>query len=393
MRLLQLEWFAMALVVAGCTHLNQWQVHDEFQGIGPVFQEARELDVLIIHGMGQAMEGMSTGPLNGYSRQLQTRLAHGVGIGNEHPTQLHVVTASGVPIGSVAITSFGDDSRRLTFYEVSWAEAVKPMKLALLELADGKFRETSPLENQRAPLNSAAKAFLNTHLADPLIYSGAFGPAIREVASQAICLMTRGSPMAHGPCDFRAPAKSAAPIAMITISLGSAIVFDTILELSRGTPDERAAAIQVAGATRHAYMFANQVPLLELRDVSTPSSPGWLDEYPCRSNRGQEAAAALPERGFGGFVQLRRQAMTKATEAGATLPVLAVTAFNDPNDVLTYFFTQRFKNHCADVQFSNVTVTNAETLWLFLAADPVVAHTGYKANSRVIDLVLHGAAQ
>ena len=75
---------------------------------------------------------------------------------------------------------------------------------------------------------------------------------------------------------------------------------------------------------------------------------------------------------------------------GQPIP-LTLVAFSDPNDLLTYFISQRFKDHCRDLAFANVIVTNADKSWLFLSADPLQAHGGYITNPRVIQMIVEGA--
>jgi hypothetical protein len=390
--------FGAALMLGGCQHLHFTRVYDQFKGLGTV-ADGKSLDVLVVHGMGQAMEADDE-QYSGYSIAMQKALAPRLGFATPaFETTPFPIDQNGVRIGSVQRTRYRkiNGASELTFYELSWAEAVKPLKIALLELGTPPdYRETSPLEDRRARLNSKAKAFLNTHPADAVIYSGELGATLRQDVEQTICIMTRVSPTAGAMCDFNAPEKQQPLIAVISRSLGSALVFDTLYELGdearAKSASRRVTALNVAAATTHVFMLANQMPLLELAQVGAPSGAGWLDEYPCPADTRLVAKSPTARGGIAGFLKLRAEAeRIQKIQNKITLPPPFIVAFSDPNDLLTYFITKRFREHCAGAQFANVAVTNADTLWFFVAADPVSAHTGYSTNGEVIRMIVEGA--
>jgi hypothetical protein len=350
--------------------------------------------VLIVHGIGHGMAEPEQA-VSGYSQLMQDGLAGGLGLSRTESNSTHFpISNNGVRLGTLVRTDYANPNatRRLTFYELSWAEAVKPIKTILLEIDGAQdYRETAPIEKVRAKFNSIGKAFVNTHLADAIIYSGEFGATLRIVVANAVCILTRISPPTDGSCDFRSPRRKPAPIAVITESLGSALVFDTLNELFIQSRERASAAVQVAGATSQMYMFANQLPFFELRHVKMPTDANWLEDYPCPKRDPAEAGSPGTTPGLSGFIELRRLARSPEESTGAESQPLSVVAFSDPNDLLTYFLSERFKNHCADVRFANVTVTNADKLWLFLAADPIRAHSHYRENAEVIRMVLEGS--
>jgi hypothetical protein len=381
--------FSAAVMLTGCQHLDFVHVYDHFEGLKTTVDHNESLDVLIVNGMGQAMEG-SDENYSGYSSDLRRVLARRLGYA-EAPSEelLFPIDQGGVRVGAVLRARYRrlGGASELVFYELSWAQAVKPLKTVLLEL-DGApdYREKSPLEGQRAWLNSKAKAFLNTHLADPLIYSGELGAVLRRDVEQAICIMTRLNPVVGAACDFDAQEKAQVKVAVISTSLGSTIVFDALYELSKQTGPRQNAALNVVAATTRVFMLANQLPLLELAKVGPPQAADWLDHYPCLPEGRAGPKAAGTGIGIAGFLSLRETARTQRL----TLPPLYIVAFSDPNDLLTYFITDRFKRHCAGATFANVAVTNANTLWLLIAADPVRGHTGYSSNEDVMRMVVEG---
>jgi len=67
-------------------------------------------------------------------------------------------------------------------------------------------------------------------------------------------------------------------VAIITHSLGSYMTYDTLLKMSRGERimgerDYSAGLVEeVIGHTNYVFMLANQLPLLELSEVTNPLS-------------------------------------------------------------------------------------------------------------------------
>lgn len=407
-----------ALLVTSCSSLSNWQVHDSFTGLRTTLNQAEKgVDVLVVHGMGQGMDGAGE-PVAGYSYALQDRIA-----GRLEPSWKPDLIGSwdirvgGVTMGQINGRRFGSVAgKHLTFYELGWAHALKAAKVVMLDLdAEEDFRERGPQQQLRAPLNSLGKTFVNTHLADPVIYAGSLGVTLRHVAQQAICYITRVQPPGPGlECDFTTASRKLPAIAVIAHSLGSALMFESLSELSSswlgsgfslrlpGSAAAEAAAMaeanarnavaeEFAAAVAQVYMLANQLPLIELHNLRAPASPQWLEGYPCPKPGVREASGDGPARGLDTFLQLRQRSREGGPRerAGAVGPV-SIVAFSDPNDLLTYFVTDRFKKRCTGARFSNVTVTNAATKWIGLFADPYAAHTGFIKNDRVIEWVTEG---
>jgi hypothetical protein len=256
---------------------------------------------------------------------------------------------------------------------------------------DDNDRERGFLQDQRLSLNSAGKSFVNTHLSDPIIYGGAFGEVLRGAVKSAICVLLRGDSSADSQqCDLGNTSVTAGDIAIVSSSMGSSLVFDTVSRVGEtGTQSERAAVNAFLQRSKRLYMFANQIPLLDLRELGDVSGPDWLNAYPCSERPPSSAAPSTGSRSLRNFLLLRRN-VASPTEALDSSLVLNVVAFSDPNDLLTYGLSERFKTKCTPARFANVTVTNAKTGWLFVGANPVEAHTGYDVNPTVLDLLVRG---
>ncbi len=68
---------------------------------------------------------------------------------------------------------------------------------------------------------------------------------------------------------------------------------------------------------------------------------------------------------------------------------LAIVAFSDPNDVLSYPLTDSFAEHFAEFRFLNVEVPITFEI-ARLIADPAEAHAGYSSNDAVVSIIACG---
>ena len=369
------------LLISACSHLDNWRVYDEFSGVRSVMA-ASSMDVLIVHGMGHGMDDQPGSSL-GYSLKLQAAMVKKLGFHQLEPDRARFhISKNGVLLGSVQRFEYRDavdhQERRIRFFEVSWAESVKPIKETLLEInSERDYAESSPLQEHRLAGNAIGKRFINTHLADPLIYVGQYGRELRAVIQQAICIMTRADLKEGQPCDFESEEEVAEHIVWITVSQGSTLVFDSLSQLGNGstgsarreTDDDSAKQIRMkkvnlakrfAAATSHIYMLANQLPLLELAFLRAPTRLDWLNDYPCPADPSLEKAGAEPvpevsggrdappmrttsdqyTGGLGGFLNMRAETLkTQGLENSR----LNIVGFSDPNDILTYYFTDDLK--------------------------------------------------
>jgi len=379
----------VAWLCAGCSSLSNWQVHDSFTGLRATLNQAETgIDLLVVHGMGQGMDGAGE-PVAGYSYELQDRVVARL----DSAWKPELVGAWDIRVGKVTmghlnVRRFGPvGGKYVTFYELGWAHAIKTAKLVMLDLDESKeFEERGPHQKLRAPLNSLGKTFVNTHLADPVIYAGSLGVTLRHVAQQAVCYMTRAQPPEPDQeCDFTTTSRRLPSVTVISHSLGSALMFESLSELSSSAPGSgfslrlpdsgaaeaaataaanarSAAAEEFAAAIAQVYMLANQLPLIELHNLRAPASPRWLEGYPCPAPGVKEASGDGPARGLDAFLRLRQRAPEGGPrERRGSVGPVSIVAFSDPNDLLTYFVTARFKERCKGATFANVTVTNAAT--------------------------------
>jgi hypothetical protein len=87
------------------------------------------------------------------------------------------------------------------------------------------------------------------------------------------------------------------------------------------------------------------------------------------------------------FLELRRM-QAQAPKRTESLSKLAVVAFTDPNDLLSYrLLPSRYAG--PDVVIADVLVSNSST-WLGLLEDPFAAHLNYLQNKDVGGMIACG---
>jgi len=323
---------------------------------------------------------------------------------------------NGVIVGYVGWRQYqhptGDSTRVLNLFELSWDRATEMLQKTILEL-DDDYRETIEVDDNLQPLpggrnreadrvwaNSWLKQFVNRQLGDPVVYLGAYGDSVRRTVADGLLKIAS----AEGGAVT-------APYVIISDSLGSRIVFDTLGCVLNTSPGEGCEFLRsgpklsaqdtgqiraLVANTAQVFMNANQLPLLALSEATGPKPNegeiDWLKRLPCEST-------------MSGMEKFQRAIMTSRkislkSKDGKGRPV-AIIAFTDPNDPLSYHLTRRFRNQCTSlagdgesvVEFINVRISNAKWNYAFVLADPYKAHAdGFRNNDNAIDLVVHGYA-
>jgi pimeloyl-ACP methyl ester carboxylesterase len=210
----------------------------------------------------------------------------------------------------------------------------------------------------RARLNTRFKdGLIDDCLPDALIYQGVARDDIQRRMRDALLQV-----MAAG---------DTAPLVVISHSMGSKILFDTLLRMSEETPGSRAAlvAMQAVDRTRFLVMAANQIPLLSLADQQIAAAMG--------------LAPSVPD-----SLQLLLQKRLAATGRAADGQHLTLVAFTDPNDLLSYPLPPQ-KYAREGITVFNILVSNAPT-YLGLLERPDHAHLDYLSNPDVGRLIACG---
>jgi hypothetical protein len=330
-------------------------VHDSatFPGIAGIVAVAgaRPVDVILVHGMCTHDTGWA-------ERQID-RIAGIIETHAPAPAAGAVAPTAPARIGIVERT------RRLAggtvrFHALVWSPLTASLKHQLDFDMTGNPTDCSAAgecKPKRTSLNGYVKDnLLNDCLSDAVIYEGESHVAIRDAMVQTIAHVIENNP------------DTEAPLVVVAESLGSKMLFDALSAmLESWQPQTRALGQEAARRLGLLFMAGNQLPILGLAEQST----------------GPRALAVQDS--LQRFLDLRRRQPNRRTEA---LQRLAVVAFTDPNDLLSYrLLPARYT--APDVAVADVLVSN-DSSWLGLVENPMTAHLDYLANPDVGTMIACG---
>jgi hypothetical protein len=328
-------------------------VHDSapFPGIAGIVAQAnaRPVDVLLIHGMCTHDTGWA-------ERQID-RIA---GIVEEHaPARAAASPAAPAHIEIVERMRHVAGGT-VRFHALVWSPLTAALKHQLDFDMTGDPTDctgTGACKPKRAALNGYVKDhLLNDCLADAVIYQGESHVAIRDAMVRSISQVIESNP------------DSEAPLVVVAESLGSKMLFDALSAmLESWQPRTRTLGQQAARRLGLLFMAGNQLPILGLAEQAA------------------ELRALPAQDSLQRFLDLRRRQPNRRTEA---LQRLAVVAFTDPNDLLSYrLLPARYA--APDVAVADVLVSNGSS-WFGQIENPMTAHLDYLANPDVGTMIACG---
>ena len=333
--------------------------------------------LVYIHGIGVHQPG--------HGARLLRSLAQEMGLDVRAELSKRIVLAPPSPperpMGEVNFARVLDTERQreLIFVELTWDAITLPEREAMA------FDASAVHTSQRAALNQNIRNFTNNVLPDPLAFAGNRGDDILDAVQQTMCwavstswdalpATTQGMRCEESPSP--GARVSADDLVIATHSLGSRATVDALQKLAQSTAQAAAAGSQpgspFAGFSEKTitlFMLSNQLPLLEAgRDSQLIT--GRRQDY-CGAD-----APKSSERFLG------------------RLDMIAIT---DPNDLLSYPVPQRWVDEyldsrlCVNVRNVTINIAPVRSLPVFGEfADPLVAHTGYVGDPRVIALMTGG---
>ena len=331
-----LALLACALLV-GCSSMpyRPAQADGAFPGLVDVVAMAprRSVDVLLVHGM-------CTHDVR-WVDETVAQLADALRAQVSRPQSTTPAAADSIALVERHITLRQGEVR---IKALLWSPLTTPLKRQLA------YDLSARLPATRAKLNAQAKdKLMDDCLPDALVYQGVARDAIQQRMAQAIARATAG-------------AADNAPLLVLSSSLGSKILFDTLLRMD-------AAAQRTIDRMAYLVMAANQIPLLALADQQA----------------GRSTIAAAPDADSLHALLRKRRAPASPRNVPHKLTMVA---FSDPNDLLTYTL-ERERYAGLGVDVVNVLVSNAPT-WFGLLERPDHAHMNYLLNPDVARMVACG---
>jgi len=267
-------------------------------------------------------------------------------------------SASAAPVQVIPAT-IATPAGRLRLNALIWSPLTSDFKRQLCYDQSGKSSSCTgapPYPYTRAKLNARFKdGLIDDCLPDALIYEGAAKESMQLRMREAVLQVLSGM-------------RADAPLVVISHSMGSKILFDTLLRMSNepaGSPAALAAQ-QAVQRMRVLVMAANQIPLLSLAEQAAVQS---------------QAAGAGAADSLQALLRLRRASLTADRK-------LTLVAFTDPNDLLSYTLPpERYEPEGVTVH--NILVSNAPA-YFGLLERPDSAHLNYLSNPDIGRLIACG---
>jgi hypothetical protein len=258
---------------------------------------------------------------------------------------------------------------RLRFDALVWSPLTVPLKRQLCYDQTDKSPICAgepPYPFIRARINARVKdVLIDDCLPDPLIYQGVARDEIQRRMRDAILQVLAAS-----------DAPAGLPLMVVSESLGSKILFDTLLGMTHEETGSRASQVAVRAVDRLRFlvMAANPIPLLSLADQQiTGGDAGAV----------RQVVPVPPD-----SLQVLLQERLARRPRSLLNPSLTLVALTDPNDLLSYTLpAERYASE--DVTVYNILVSNAPT-WLGLLERPDRAHLDYLDNPDVGRLIACG---
>jgi hypothetical protein len=341
-------------------------------------KEQATVDLLLIHGMCTHDRG--------WVSDINTRLVRALS-GNEGLSDSSKLIAKFEEETELHAASYGVAGSTLRTFSILWSPAAARQKAALCfdQTTKGPYckEEAAAYPYARASINAKLKdRLLNDCLADALVYSGLSRERIQRQVMQAIlhAMGSRSSVKAPEALTRAAEAEQS-PMFVLSESLGSKILFDSLLRLYKAPATQRAAA-QSFARTAQVFMAANQIPILTLAYDETSGVQGLQTDA--------AAPVADPLDALTKELGLRRRKLQGSLGiAQPAAETLQVAAFSDPNDLLSYPLTDSAIAGRKSYKLVDVIVSNDRT-WLGALENPYAAHLDYRENKEVLRLIVCG---
>lgn len=331
-----------------------------FPGIANVIQQdaARPVDVVLVHGMCTHDSAWAHATMDNITRTIRTNTGTA-------PDETNLAAANQIQVVERSDKTAGG---MVNFHTLLWSPMSATLKQQLAYDKTGKPTDCGKDDEcrpKRAHYNGLLKdTLLNDCLSDAMIYQGQSHVYIKQSMIDAVARVLEGAEQRSG----QAPG----PLIVVAESLGSKLLFDALSDMLRPEAPAHLHELGQRAAQRMAivFMVGNQLPILGLAEQTL--APG-------ATNFGPPDALQR-------FLTLRRAG--QQTPKRENLSKLAVVAFTDPNDLLSYqLMPTRYAG--PDVTIADVLVSNSST-WFGLLEDPFGAHLDYLKNPDVGGMIACG---
>lgn len=352
-----------------------------FDGVSQNISKSKgAVKLLYVHGVGDH--------ISGYSMEFMEKLSKELGLNrrSKNYKEISIINKDfpGKPLGTLRIyklTSRDNSQKTLLFHELTWSEITREEKKLLAYDNSGEYAF------RRANFNNAIKKFSNDTSPDPMIYLGKSRQTILTSFIQSFCWMGTNKwqdipdngahqCFAAKPGSFKNLDKD--DYIFVSHSLGSRIAIDGLQHIASvfekgmdGKDKERLRKLHDVLKNKNLKMFmlSNQLPMLQL-GLDDPEVFNKIPSY-CKKNG----------------PNWNKRMFNKTS----------ITAFSDPNDILSYAIPKSFTDRYLDSRIcpsvTNVLINVSHVSELFGLgefANPMTAHTSYDKDDRVVSLIANG---
>lgn len=341
----------LAMTIVGCVHTNNaLEIFDknntntEFRGILDVIKNTdKNINILFVHGMrGYSETDGVTDPCK-VAKDIEQALGIVQQLDNTSDSDSKFCRGS-----------FYYNDRKIVFHPNFWGTITSYTKFVLQQ------SDNAPkIERHRSKTTTLIKQQLfNDGFADAVMYTGEAKQAIKDNVAHSIQFLNRSN-------------ENAITI-IVTFSLGSKIVIDTVNEMNANNELD-----SFKNSVEMIYLMANQIPLINTGDgrIYYPDEKSQIDKQ-------------LTET----YEQLN---ILLTPTLNTTDNRIKIVAFTDPNDLLSYTLSPKAMGSLSN-NYVNVGISVAtETYYLpFNKKSGIVnylkAHTGYVHNDKLRNLLMNG---
>jgi hypothetical protein len=328
-----------------------------FPGIaGAVNQGSHQVDVVLVHGMCTHDASWAQSTMDNLTRTIRSN--------TEPPSPAPVGLTRQIQVIERSDKAGGGT---VNFHSIVWSPMSAALKQQLAYDNTGSPTDCSKdvdCKPKRAHYNGLLKDdLLNDCLSDAMIYQGVSHAVIKQSMINAVADVLEKA----GQRD------DGTPLIVVAESLGSKLLFDALSDMLQPEAPARMHELGQVAARRMAivFMVGNQLPILGLAEQQIDPA----------------VAPLAPPDSLQRFLELRRM-QAQAPKRSESLSKLAVVAFTDPNDLLSYrLLPSRYAG--PDVVIADVLVSNSST-WLGMLEDPFAAHLNYLQNKDVGRMIACG---
>lgn len=367
MKILHISSLLLLLTIgSACSRLNVYKTfgdnfreNQKFNGIKDITSnpDNKHLNILFIHGMG----GYSNNDPEPLVESIKKQYPYLKQVGSVETNKLK---HEGRVVGVLSITKTESKSRdrSITYSVLDWGAVTYDIK-NVIKCNDKDIHYDT---TDRLSVTKAIRSFINHNIGDVALYAGDYKTAMQIPVRLAI--------------KHIGGKHNNIPNIVITFSLGSTMLFDTLYKMTEEKGRAKLAANALKNNNKLLIMLSNQIPIIHLSEITAKK---------ITKNKGKQNLQITSSiKAIGSFVN----AIKKSNNAARSLP--QIIAISDPNDILSYPIFENMKRLHPNTFITVLTSVSRKGYWL-----PKLgrfthygkAHSNYGTDKKVLDIIMKGS--